>query len=381
MNDNIQEIKATNGWLAKTITAVLVVVFTLSGIVNETAVYGKVKKEVKSLQKIEEGFVNRTKKVDIFVEKNRKIKIYGVEKIFVDDNEKRLYPISYRNTTYIPVRIVAEISNQDIDWVDETRTIFVGKTLKNPNKLYTDRNIIVEFVRNKEASKISEDEKQVDRKAEKGFVRTDTTLLYDFQFVEMQDSKGRTLPIVYYKNRTYLPVRFLADLLKQNVSWLKDSNTIEIGSDDYVKIDNLSQRMKNSKWEWQQMIEIYDAENNLIVDMDNKKTVEAKREILQNITKGLNLLKKDYKSIKNRHTEHYGIFEKQLHEKVCKSLEDSIKYIEVLENIAYMKVEEKDFSVMIDSMKKTYIQSQESMDEVRDFIEFVETKDDEEEVE
>lgn len=57
------------------------------------------------------------------------VKYNGEIKTFKDVNGKRVYPISYKGTTYLPLRGVAELFNTSVEWDNETQTIGIGNEI------------------------------------------------------------------------------------------------------------------------------------------------------------------------------------------------------------------------------------------------------------
>ena len=55
-----------------------------------------------------------------------KVEYDGKAQTFKDANNKKVYPIMYNGTTYLPVRAVANLFNVPVDWNSETQTVILG---------------------------------------------------------------------------------------------------------------------------------------------------------------------------------------------------------------------------------------------------------------
>ncbi len=79
---------------------------------------------------------------------NKKIKvIYGNDIInFYDANKVRIYPISYQDTTYLPVRAIANLFECFVDYDYESNTVLLGDRdeLNKKAQLYGDKYVLTE---------------------------------------------------------------------------------------------------------------------------------------------------------------------------------------------------------------------------------------------
>lgn len=77
--------------------------------------------------------------------RNEDIKIYynGDVQNFKDVNGKKVYPLSYNGTTYLPIRAVSELFDLMIEWENETKTIFISE--KSNSKIFGDEEIKIDL--------------------------------------------------------------------------------------------------------------------------------------------------------------------------------------------------------------------------------------------
>ena len=55
------------------------------------------------------------------------VTLNGEAQTFLDANGNRVYPVTYKGTTYLPVRAVAGLVGLGVDWDGTTRTVILGK--------------------------------------------------------------------------------------------------------------------------------------------------------------------------------------------------------------------------------------------------------------
>lgn len=55
------------------------------------------------------------------------IKLDGQEQVLKDASGTRIYPITYKNSTYLPVRAISDILGVGVDWDQATQSVLLGK--------------------------------------------------------------------------------------------------------------------------------------------------------------------------------------------------------------------------------------------------------------
>ncbi len=62
-----------------------------------------------------------------------KLVIDGVKITPKDSNGKEVEPFIYEGTTYLPIRAISELLEEQVDWDQETKTVYIGKKPKFTN--------------------------------------------------------------------------------------------------------------------------------------------------------------------------------------------------------------------------------------------------------
>ncbi len=104
------------------------------------AVYlGEGEVDFRTIRYLGKGNLSELREVKVL--RNEDIKIYynGKLQSFSDVNGKKVYPLSYEGTTYLPIRAVANLFDILIDWDAETNTIFIKR--KSNSKIFGDKEI------------------------------------------------------------------------------------------------------------------------------------------------------------------------------------------------------------------------------------------------
>ena len=53
---------------------------------------------------------------------------------FFDEKGGQVYPVFFRNRTYLPLRAICGLLGEDVEWVGAANTIYIGMTLSHPGK-------------------------------------------------------------------------------------------------------------------------------------------------------------------------------------------------------------------------------------------------------
>ena len=129
------------------------------------------------------------------------IVIDGSERTFYNVNGQQVHPISYHDTTYLPVRAIGELMGKVVSWDEAKLTVTLsgvrtGEATKGTPTAATAGNISVE-------------------------VRDDFTVIVDGTVRSFADANGKTVYPLLYQGSTYLPIRAIGELMGKTVGWVK----------------------------------------------------------------------------------------------------------------------------------------------------------------
>ncbi|QXM07115.1 protease inhibitor I42 family protein [Crassaminicella indica] len=119
-----------------------------------------------------------TKKIEAYINPGIKVTLDGEKQIFTDEDGKILQPIMYEGRTYLPVRNIAELTEMNVVWDQNTKTIILEhkdvdkaigkiKLKENPTTGYTwkydikDKDIIQVISDNYEQGELPEGAKSI----------------------------------------------------------------------------------------------------------------------------------------------------------------------------------------------------------------------------
>lgn len=143
------------------------------------------------------------------------IVIDGSERTFYNVSGQQVHPISYNDTTYLPLRAIGELMGKVVTWNKDTKTASLdgvrtdSAAAGTPDAGARARDITVE-------------------------VRSDFTVEVDGQVRTFTDAQGRTVYPLLYQGSTYLPVRAIGELMGKSVAWDGKTNTVTLSGNGEV---------------------------------------------------------------------------------------------------------------------------------------------------
>ena len=136
------------------------------------------------------------------------IVIDGSARTFYNVNGQQVHPISYQDTTYLPVRAIGELMGKVVSWDEAKLTVTLsgvrtGEAAKGTPETAAVQNISVE-------------------------VRDDFTVVVDGTVRSFADAGGKTVYPLLYQGSTYLPIRAIGELMGKTVGWDEATKTITL---------------------------------------------------------------------------------------------------------------------------------------------------------
>lgn len=138
------------------------------------------------------------------------IVIDGTARTFYNVSGQQVYPVSYQDTTYLPVRAIGELMGKIVSWDEDSKTVTLSGT------------------RTGEATKgtpASADVQDVSLE-----VRDDFTVIVDGTTRTFADANGKTVYPLLYQGSTYLPIRAIGELMGKSVAWDEATKTITLSA-------------------------------------------------------------------------------------------------------------------------------------------------------
>lgn len=293
--------------------------------------------------------------------------------VFKDANGQRVYPIVYNGNTYLPVRAISALMDEEIQWDNYSKTIYIGKTLNNPNK-----SKVKKSEANKDAAQGLDKADYVEPTWKSTQVtvnlRPDITIMYDFNVQAFVDVNGnRTYPLLY-EGSTYLPVRSIAQLMGRDIIWDNVEKVVQIGSSQKDEEKKESEESRSIytvalKSEFESAVELYDQANDKIVELQKTTDADRKAMLADSISTDVQIAEKQVIAINKMRKSKMTEKEQEAQKVLYEFAQISENYLLVLENIAYFSVSGKDYSVLADTFVNFATESQTKMNEARKLIE------------
>lgn len=314
---------------------------------------------------------------------NFTIEVDGMVQIFKDVNEQRVYPIVYQGSTYLPVRAISALMDEDVEWDNYSRTVFIGKTLSNPNKSKYKKD--TESRKSLEAVAWEEYEQpQVKGGLVKIYIRPDINIMYDFEMKAFADEEGKTIYPVIYEGSTYLPIRAISELMNREIEWDNETKTIIIESPESEEVyepdddgendlqqeqDKTAENTKLLVSEFDKAVELYDQATDKILSIQKTTDSAVKMLIAEGVSEDVRQAQEQALYIRNLALEDLTEGQIAAKDALTSFVEISEYYILVLENIAVLAVNEQDYSMLAETFFNFAMDTQSKMDIARGLIE------------
>ena len=141
--------------------------------------------------------------------------IDGTERTFYNANGTEVHPISYQDTTYLPVRAIGELMGKNVNWDAATQTVSIGGARVTGTTAGT-----------ADLSARAQDISLT--------VRPEYTVVIDGVTRTFYDAKGREVQPVEYQGSVYLPVRAIGELMGKTVGWSEATQTVTLSGGSTV---------------------------------------------------------------------------------------------------------------------------------------------------
>ena len=75
--------------------------------------------------------------IEAYLSPGTTVKIDNIEQTFKDANGVTVYPINYNGTVYLPIRAIGNVMGKEVNWDNDTKTVYLGEMPNNFLTLYT----------------------------------------------------------------------------------------------------------------------------------------------------------------------------------------------------------------------------------------------------
>lgn len=140
--------------------------------------------------------------VDATIDREKSV-IYNNElKSFYDVNDKKVDPISYNDTTYLPIRAISSLFEIPVKWDGANNKVLLGSG-----------DIVASTVKNATSF-----EKGVNELVKVDLMPT-RVVEYNGVIQEFKDEQGRVVYPLAFEGTTYLPIRAISNMYGASVNW------------------------------------------------------------------------------------------------------------------------------------------------------------------
>lgn len=293
--------------------------------------------------------------------------------IFKSMNGKRVYPLVYKDNTYLPVRAISALIDEDVEWEDYSKTVYIGKTLSNPNK-----SVLKKDLESRKSLELVAKDTYTRPNEKLGMVavgvRPDVLVMYDFETQNFQNESGETINPIFYEGTAYLPIRAIADMMGKDIAWDSDSATItirELGLEDELKGEKESKLTDTEKMlidEFDFAVGLYDHATDKLLTLQKSKDAELRQLLVASISEDFFKAQEQAGRVKSLDITGYSDVELAVYQALDQFVEISEYYVLVIENIAYMAINDQDYSMLAETFFAFAMDTQAKMDIARSAV-------------
>lgn len=315
----------------------------------------------------------KQQKIFVAIKPDITIELNGDKQKITDVNGRTVYPVIYGGSTYLPIRAISELIHKSIEWDSASKTVFVGKTISNPNGSGN-----VPVTQRASTNQISPGIGSKPQYVE-AYLKPDILIMYDFVPQSFADANRKTVYPIIYNGTTYLPVRGISQMMDKTIEW--DPLTKIICIDDYEGNEEVTEEndettadkedsilIKNLKSFFEKEELLYYEATSKTTNIKTAASLEEKQKIAAKISADLKSAENISLEIQLMDTSQFT--EKQLdaYNKTKAFTESTEYYILILENIAYLAAQDSDYSMLAETFLYFATDSQTKMEEARNAL-------------
>ncbi len=308
----------------------------------------------------------RKQTIDIYVRPDVTIFYRGAEMAFYDVNKTRVFPILYNGTTYLPVRAASSLMERAVEWDNYSKSIFIGKTFQDPAGITKGSTSAAMAL----TEKIDMPQGSLRVKAQ---LRPDIRIFYEFQIEQLKDASGKSVYPILYQGSAYLPIRSISNLMQEEVEWDNIHKRVLIGENQEQEKTNPNKDVPSGitgsaidqmTFTFNREKEIYNDVSEKIVEVVKVKDLNEKKAIAASISEDYRAITQISLSLKTLSKDGFKPEELEALENLTEFTLSMEMYVLVIENVAYMEVNNQDFSLLAETLLYYALDTQQKMEKV-----------------
>ena len=300
--------------------------------------------------------------ISVYLRPDVTIKVGDQTKSFYDAKNELVYPIIYQGTTYLPVRAIAALMGENIEWDSKGKTIYIGRTLSDPTASEQSPG---SNVRDGEAPDLLKPPVQI----VDAYAMPNIIVMYDFEVQSFLDATGREVYPINYKGSKYLPIRAMSLLMGESIEWDAGQKLITIsaseGSSTASKENKHAEELKKL---FSDAVTIFDEATAKIVKIQDALTAEEFSVLVTSAGRDVNRINRVVENIENVKTAELSDAEHDAYNCLLEYAESASYYIQIAENIIYMASEGQDYSVFGETFLDFALDSQTKYNAAKDAL-------------
>ena len=132
---------------------------------------------------------------------------------FQNAKGERVYPISYKGTTFLPIRSISSLFKSKIKWEASTNSIYLGEGELDIS-----------------SSKSTTSFTKGNNETIKAKLNQDIKIYHNNKIQTFTDASGKPVYPISYNGTTYLPVRAVSNLFNLKIDWNGENKTVMISN-------------------------------------------------------------------------------------------------------------------------------------------------------
>ena len=299
--------------------------------------------------------------ISVYLKPDLTIKDGEQTKSFYDEKGQPVFPLVYNGTTYLPVRAIAALMGENIEWDGKSRTIFIGRTLSSPGSDNAPPS--TDCARDGELPSGSKPSVQI----VSALLMTDIIIMYDFEIKVFMDAIGRNVYPINYQGSNYLPIRAVSGLMGEDISWDPGLKLITISSAkaDDSKVNENAVVLKGFLTD---VVNLFDDTTAKIVNLQNPLTGDELALMETDASNNVMQINRLADNLKNLETSGFSDEDIDAYDKLLDYADSVGYYIQVAENIIYMASQEQDYSMFAETFLTFAMDAQSKYEAARDAL-------------